>query len=58
MAKEYKELVLEKDKLFDVATSSPDQKAACYKLWGFHMGEKEKVYLEDQRGPRSSSAPR
>ena len=50
--KEYKELIVEKDKLFDVSTSCLEQKQACLKLWGVNMGEKEKVYLIDQQGPR------
>ena len=52
VVKEYKELIVEKDKLFNVATSSPGQKKVCEELWGVKMGEKEKVYLADQQGPR------
>jgi hypothetical protein len=52
VVKEYQELILEKDKLFNVATSSPEQKKVCEELWGVKMGEKEKVYLADQLGPR------
>ena len=46
------EPVQEKDKLFEVATDSTEQKVKCALSWGVKMGEKEKVYLEDQRGER------
>ena len=52
VVKEYKELILEKDKLFNVATSSPEQKKVCEELWGVKIRKKEKVYLADQQGPR------
>ena len=52
VVKEYKELVQKKDKLFEVATSCPKQKEDCELKWGVKMGEKEKIYLEDQRGAR------
>ena len=54
VVKEYKELIVEKDKLFDVSTSCLEQKQACLKLWGVNMGEKEKVYLIDQQGPKKN----
>ena len=52
VVRDYKELVQEKDKLFEVATTSPKQKENCELKWGVKMGEKEKMYLEDQRGAR------
>ena len=43
---DYKQLVLDKDKLFDVATDDPNQKKKCEESWGVKMGLKEKHYLE------------
>ena len=47
VVKDYKILVQEKDKLFEVATDSTEQKVKCALSWCVKMGEKEKVYLED-----------
>ena len=55
VVQEYKDLILEKDKLFEVATSSPEQRTKCELSWGVKMGDKEKLYLADQRGTENWS---
>ena len=45
----YKEMVLSKDKLFDMSTSDPDRMLVCQEEWGIIMSKREQHYLEDQR---------
>ena len=52
VVKKYKELVNEKDSLFDMATSDPTRTKVCVEEWGVKMSEMEYIYLEDQRGER------
>ena len=54
-AKEYEELIKNRDSLFDVATESSERKKQLEEEWGVKMGLREKVYLKDQRGPRQMS---
>ena len=51
-AKAYEQLVKEKDYLFDVATEDQTRKNRLNEEWGVKMGQRENLYLEDQRGPR------
>ena len=48
----YKQLVADRDTLFDMATSDIKRKEKLKEEWGVIMGEMEYKYLEDQRGER------
>ena len=48
----YKELVDNADKLFDVGITTSDQKDQCKKSWGVAMSEAEDRYYEDQKTQR------
>ena len=52
LAQDYQKLIKSKDDLFDMATEDPEQKKKLEVEWGVKMGVKEKLYLDDQRGPR------
>ena len=54
-AKAYVELIQKKDDLFDVSTDNIERKKVLEKEWGVMMGEREKLYLIDQQGPRLMS---
>ena len=54
-AQEYLELIKKKDELFDMVTDSVERKVKLEEEWGVKMGEREKVYLADQRGERLMS---
>ena len=51
-AEAYKQLVKDKDTLFDVATEDQTRKARMKEVWVVTMGLQEALYLEDQRHPR------
>ena len=51
-AKAYTDMIKNKDTLFDVSTDVVARKELLKLEWGVVMGEREKTYLEDQRGPR------
>ena len=51
-AKQYEQLLKDKDTLFDVTTEDQTRKNKLDLEWGVRMGQREKLYLEDQRGPR------
>ena len=48
----YKELLECRENLFDCSTDDVNRKEICKELLGVHMGEMEKIYLEDQKGER------
>ena len=50
--KKYTELIKTKDHLFDMSTEDGERKRQLDLIWGMKMGMREKLYLEDQRGPR------
>lgn len=54
-AKDYVQLTKDKDILFDVSTSDIEKGKILAVEWGVKMGEREKIYLEDQRGARLMS---
>ena len=51
-AKAYVEMIRDKNKLFDMSTEDEERKRLLEGEWGVKMGDMERVYLEDQRGPR------
>ena len=51
-AKAYVEMIKKKDTLFDVSTDDMERKKHLEKKWGVKMGLRDKIYLEDQQGPR------
>ena len=55
MAKAYIELIKKKDMLFDVYSDDICRRQVLEEEWGLKMGERERLYLEDQRGPRLMS---
>ena len=55
-AKVYIELIKQKDKLFDMHSEDPGRRKALEEEWGVKMGERERLYLEDQRGPSTFPA--
>ena len=54
-AKAYVELIRTKDQLFDASSDNIERHKVLEEEWGVKMGEREKMYLEDQRGPRLMS---
>ena len=50
--KAYKELVSNKDRLFDMATTDPNIIKICEEEWGVKMSDMELMYLQDQRSER------
>ena len=48
----FKKLVLERDKLFDVSTNNSQRKKSCEHEWGVKMGPHQKIYLKDQQEER------
>ena len=54
-AKAYIELIKKKDMLFDVYSDDILRRQFLEEEWGVKMGEMERLYLEDQRGPRLMS---
>ena len=54
-AKAYVELTKDKDLLFDVSTDDIERANILAVEWGVKMGQREKIYLEDQKGPRLMS---
>ena len=54
-AKAYIELIKKKDQLFDVYSEDIERRKTLEVEWGVKMGERERLYLEDQRGPRLMS---
>ena len=54
-AKAYVEMIKNKDTLFDMSTDDPERRKLLDTEWGVTMGQMEKAYLEDQRGPRLMS---
>ena len=52
VAQEFEELIKKRDTLFDMSTDDPTRKKLLEMEWGVKMGMKEKLYLDDQRGPR------
>ena len=52
--KRFKELILTKDKLFDVTDGVTELRVLnCELEWGFKMTQKEKDYLIDQQNERN-----
>ena len=51
-AKAYVDMIKKKDTLFDVSTDDMERKKHLEKKWGVKMGVRDKIYLEDQQGPR------
>ena len=45
-------MIKKKDTLFDVSTDDMEGKKHLEKKWGVKMGVRDKIYLEDQQGPR------
>ena len=45
-------MIKKKDTLFDVLTDDMERKKHLEKKWGVKMGVRDKIYLEDQLGPR------
>ena len=50
--KKYKQLVENKDKLFDVSADTEKRKLECEEEWGVKMTQSEKDYLLDQQTAR------
>ena len=48
----YKELVRDKDKLYDIFEEDKQKRTAKEAEWGVQMGKMEELYLEDMRGER------
>ena len=49
---QYKELVHNKDKLFDMSADTEQRKIECEREWGVKMSQAEKDYLLDQQTSR------
>ena len=45
-------MIKKKYMLFDVSTDDVERKKHLEKKWGVKMGVRNKIYLEDQQGPR------
>ena len=56
--KRYKEIVAEKDHLFDIFAHEKEMRDRCEVEWGVKMSPAEKAYYEDQKGERKQICDR
>ena len=54
----YKEIIAQKDHLFDVFAHEKDMRDRCEIEWGVRMSLAEKAYYEDQKGERNQECDR
>ena len=54
----YKEIVVEKDSLFDIFAKDKERREHCELFWGVQMSPAEKAYYKDQKGERKQHCDR